>query len=47
MVLPFFLKGVAGNSELNQPDGIHPTASAQPIVLENIWPTLKVQLEKI
>ncbi|WP_236631621.1 arylesterase [Endozoicomonas numazuensis] len=40
-VVPFFLDGVAGNSDLNQPDGIHPAAKAQPKLLENVWPTLK------
>jgi acyl-CoA thioesterase-1 len=24
-----------------QDDGIHPTAQAQPVLLENLWPTLK------
>lgn len=24
-----------------QADGIHPTAAAQPIMLENVWPTLE------
>ncbi|WP_172806754.1 arylesterase [Endozoicomonas arenosclerae] len=40
-VVPFFLDGVAGISELNQEDGIHPLAKAQPKMLENVWPTLK------
>ena len=39
--VPFFLDGVAGNSDLNQPDGIHPTARAQPKLLDNVWPTLE------
>ena len=37
-LVPFFLDGVAGNAALNQSDGIHPVASAQPILLENTWP---------
>ncbi|GAA4652141.1 arylesterase [Kistimonas scapharcae] len=36
-LVPFFLDGVAGDAALNQPDGIHPVASAQPKLLENIW----------
>jgi acyl-CoA thioesterase-1 len=24
-----------------QPDGLHPTADAQPMLLENIWPVLE------
>jgi acyl-CoA thioesterase-1 len=39
--LPFILKGVAINSNLMQKDGIHPTAEAQPMLLDNIWPLLK------
>lgn len=37
----FLLEGVAKRSELMQDDGIHPTAEAQPIMLDNIWPVLK------
>lgn len=29
--------GVAGERRLMQPDGIHPTADAQPRMLENVW----------
>lgn len=42
--VPFFLEGVAGNPNLIQADGIHPTAKAQPKLLENVWPTLKQML---
>lgn len=38
--VPFFLEGVAGNPNLIQADGIHPTAKAQPQLLENVWPTM-------
>ena len=44
-VIPFFLDGVAGNDSLNQPDGIHPTEAAQPILLKNVWPGLKPLLK--
>jgi len=44
-LVPFLLENVAGNPALNQDDGIHPTAQAQPIVLENIWPQLKKLLK--
>ena len=43
-VLPFFLAGVAGDNSLNQPDGIHPTQKAQPIILQNVWPLLQERL---
>lgn len=45
-VLPFFLNGVAGDKAMNQADGIHPTAQAQPLILENVWRTLEPVLQK-
>ena len=39
--VPFFLKGVAETRDLMQPDGIHPAAEAQPVILDNIWPELQ------
>jgi len=38
-LLPFFLEGVAQHRELLQ-DGLHPTAAAEPMVLDNVWPKL-------
>ncbi len=38
--VPFLLEGIAGNAALIQPDGLHPTAAAQPIILHNVLPTL-------
>lgn len=35
-LIPFLLDGVAGQSELNLPDGIHPTAEGQVIVAANV-----------
>jgi acyl-CoA thioesterase-1 len=43
---PFLLDGVAGNSRLNQPDGIHPTAEGQRIMADRLWPYLKPLLTK-
>jgi len=40
-LVPFLLDGVGGVSGLMQADGLHPTAAAQPILLENLWPTLQ------
>ena len=40
-LLPFLLEGVALEPGLMQPDGIHPTADAQPLVLDNVWPLLR------
>ena len=38
--IEFFMDGVALNDELMQDDGIHPTAEAQPILLNNAWPII-------
>ncbi len=46
-LVPFFLKGVAETRELMQPDGIHPAAQAQPVILDNIWPALKDLMEQV
>jgi len=43
-LLPFLLEGVDLDNML-QSDGIHPTAEAQPIILDNVWPKLKPLLE--
>jgi len=43
---PFFLDGVAGRVELNQPDGIHPTAQGIAIIVERILPTVTGWLER-
>ena len=43
-LVPFLLEGVAGKRELNQEDGIHPKAVAQPKLLENVWASLKLML---
>lgn len=40
-LIPFLLEGVAGNPELNQSDGIHPTAEGYEIVRENVWRVLE------
>jgi acyl-CoA thioesterase-1 len=40
-LIPFLLEGVAGRTDLNQDDGIHPTAVGQKIVRENVWDVLE------
>lgn len=42
-LISFLLEGIGGNEALVQRDGIHPTAEAQPIIVENVLP----ELEKI
>lgn len=44
-LIPFLLEGVGGVPELNQADGIHPTAQGQRIVAENVWRVLRPVLE--
>jgi acyl-CoA thioesterase-1 len=43
-LIPFLLDGVGGNPELNQADGIHPTARGAKIVADNVWKVLKQDL---
>jgi acyl-CoA thioesterase-1 len=40
-VLPFMLAGVGGVQNLNQTDGVHPTAAGQEIVAKNVLPYLE------
>lgn len=39
-LIPFLLENVGGISELNQADGIHPTAEGQEILAKNVWEVL-------
>jgi len=44
---PFFLEGVAGNPDLNQDDGLHPTKEGIAVIVKQIQPyVLKVKEEK-
>lgn len=43
-LVPFLLEGVADKPSLMQADGLHPTAEAQPIILETVWLELKALL---
>jgi acyl-CoA thioesterase-1 len=36
-LVPFLLDGFAGQREMFQDDMIHPTAEAQPLILETVW----------
>lgn len=40
-LVPFLLEGVATEDDLMQNDGIHPTAEAQPIILDTVWEALE------
>ncbi len=45
LFVPFLLSGVTTERGLIQRDGIHPTAEAQPKLLDDIWPALSQLLE--
>ncbi len=45
-LVPFLLEGLADKPQLFQPDRIHPTAEAQPLMLDSVWPHLKPLLTK-
>jgi acyl-CoA thioesterase-1 len=40
-LVPRLLAGVGEDWSLMQPDGLHPTAQAQPRLLDNVWPALE------
>jgi acyl-CoA thioesterase-1 len=43
-LIPFLLENVAGIADLNQNDGIHPTAEGHKILADNTWVILKEYL---
>lgn len=45
-LVPFFLAAIATDERWFQPDGIHPTAEAQPRMLDAVWPTLEALLQR-
>ena len=48
-LVPFLLKGVADAPDaaaMFQPDRIHPSAAAHPVMLGNVWPVLRPLLPK-
>jgi acyl-CoA thioesterase-1 len=44
-LVPFLLERVALEHGLMQEDGIHPTAEAQPLLLDTVWPHLEPLLQ--
>jgi acyl-CoA thioesterase-1 len=45
-LVPFFLEGIALDDDLMQEDGFHPTAAAQPKMLDLLWPKLQPLLQR-
>ena len=39
-LVPFFFEGFGDRNDLFQPDRIHPSVAAQPLLLDNLWPAL-------
>ena len=42
--IEFFMEGIALNEKFMQSDGIHPNAIAQPLLLDNAWPSIHTAL---
>jgi acyl-CoA thioesterase-1 len=40
-LVPFLLEGVAGHADLNQADGIHPTAEGHERIAQTVWRALE------
>jgi acyl-CoA thioesterase-1 len=47
VLIPFLLDGVGGVPELNQADGLHPTAEGQQLIAESVWVVLEPVLTEI
>jgi acyl-CoA thioesterase-1 len=47
LMIPFLLDKVAGVSELNQADGIHPNAEGARIIANTVWPVLRSVLDQM
>lgn len=45
--VPFLLEGVALQDGMMQDDGIHPSAAAQPRILDNVWSELEPLLRRL
>lgn len=46
-LVAFLLEGIALQDEYLQADRLHPTVEAQPLILDNVWPTLCEVLESL
>ena len=44
LLVPFLMGNVVQDPELMQADGIHPSATAQPVLLDNVWAVLEPAL---
>ena len=46
-LVPFLLDNVAGRSELNQADGVHPNEKGERIVADNVWKALEPVVREV
>lgn len=44
-LVPFLLEGFADQTRFFQADGLHPTAAAQPLILDNVMPAARKALQ--
>lgn len=44
-LVPFFLEDIYDRDGWMQSDGVHPTVEAQPTLLNNVWPELRLLIE--
>ena len=47
VLYPFFLEGIAGQRQLNLPDGLHPTAQGVEKIVERILPSVESFLKQL
>ena len=47
ILYPFILEGVAGNSALNQGDGIHPTAAGVDVMVRGMLPKVEELIARV
>ena len=47
LLYPFFLDGVAARRDLNQPDGLHPTAAGVDVIVERILPSVEALIARV
>jgi acyl-CoA thioesterase-1 len=46
-LIPFFLEGVAGDPQYNQPDRLHPTAEGYRRIVEHIYPYVLIAVQNL
>lgn len=46
-LVPFMLEPVAAQSQYILPDGLHPNTTAQPLILDHLWPQIEATLQNL